>query len=808
MKFFIIQLLLGLMPMLVSAQFSLSGQILDGETQNPLSWANIILAGTNKATAADIDGTYRIENINAGSYQMKISFVGYKTFEQLVRIESDQVLEVALEKNPWLADEVIVTATRATELSPTTFTWVTRQEIEKNNLGQDLPFLLDQTPSVVVTSDAGTGVGYTGIRIRGSDPTRVNVTINGIPLNDSESQGVFWVDLPDLASSVDNIQIQRGVGTSTNGAGAFGASLNIKTATHSEKPFAQIDNSFGSFNTRKHTFMAGTGLINDRLVFDARLSKIESDGYIDRATADLQSYFVSGSYLGKNSLVKANIFSGSEITYQSWDGVNQSNLETDRTFNTTGQIDANTFYKNQVDDYKQDHYQLHYSVSPVDKFTFTSALHYTKGKGFFEQYKVDDALADYGLADVILGNDTITNTDLVRRRWLDNDFYGFTYSFNFQLNKRLMLILGGAWNNYKGDHFGEVIWAEFASNSSNTDRYYQNTGEKQEFNTYLKADYRLSSKVILFGDLQYRSVDYGVSGTDNDLRILDIQTDFDFFNPKAGVTFLLDNRNKLYASYAVGQREPDRNDFVDAPIGLVPQSEKLQNLELGYKRTTPEYFFSANYYLMDYQDQLVLSGELNDVGTPIRTNVDKSFRTGLELAGAFNFTDYLTLKVNATYSVNKIKEFSETAAIFDNFSNFNFLRDTTIVYKDTDIILSPTWIAGADLSFRPWRPLEVSFISKYVGDQFLDNKSSDDRKLDGFFVNGLLLSYTRNIAQGFLKELKVIFRVNNLFDVKYEPNGYTYFLLFDDGNQITVFNDNFYYPQAGTNVMAGLSLRF
>ena len=808
MKSFVIQLVFGLMPILVSAQFSLSGKILDSETQNPLSWANIILAGTNKATAADIDGTYRIENINVGSYQMKISFVGYKTYEQLVRIERDQVLEVALEKNPWLADEVIVTATRATELSPTTFTWVTKQEIERNNLGQDLPFLLDQTPSVVVTSDAGTGVGYTGIRIRGSDPTRVNVTINGIPLNDSESQGMFWVDLPDLASSVDNIQIQRGVGTSTNGAGAFGASLNIKTATHSEKPFAQIDNSFGSFNTRKHTFMAGTGLINDRLVFDARLSKIESDGYIDRATADLQSYFVSGSYLGKNSLVKANIFSGSEITYQSWDGVNQSNLETDRTFNTTGQIDANTFYKNQVDDYKQDHYQLHYSVSPVDKFTFTSALHYTKGKGFFEQYKVDDALTNYGLADVILGNDTITNTDLVRRRWLDNDFYGFTYSFNFQPNKRLMLILGGAWNNYKGDHFGEVIWAEFASNSSNTDRYYQNTGEKQEFNTYLKADYRLSSKVILFGDLQYRSVDYGVSGTDNDLRILDIQTDFDFFNPKAGVTFLLDNRNKFYASYAVGQREPDRNDFVDAPIGLEPQSEKLQNLELGYKRTTPEYFFSANYYLMDYQDQLVLSGELNDVGTPIRTNVDKSFRTGLELAGAFNLTDYLTLKVNATYSVNKIKEFSETAAIFDNFSNFNFLRDTTIVYKDTDIILSPTWIAGADLSFRPWRPLEISFISKYVGDQFLDNKSSDDRKLDGFFVNGLLLSYTRDYAQIFLKELKLIFRVNNLFDVEYEPNGYTYFLLFDDGNQITVFNDNFYYPQAGTNVMAGLSLRF
>ncbi len=579
MKFFIIQLLLGLMPILVSAQFSLSGKILDGETQNPLSWANIILAGTNKATAADIDGTYRIENINAGSYQMKISFVGYKTFEQLVRIESDQVLEVALEKNPWLADEVIVTATRATELSPTTFTWVTKQEIERNNLGQDLPFLLDQTPSVVVTSDAGTGVGYTGIRIRGSDPTRVNVTINGIPLNDSESQGVFWVDLPDLASSVDNIQIQRGVGTSTNGAGAFGASLNIKTATHSEKPFAQIDNSFGSFNTRKHTFMAGTGLINDRLVFDARLSKIESDGYIDRATADLQSYFVSGSYLGKNSLVKANIFSGSEITYQSWDGVNQSNLETDRTFNTTGQIDANTFYKNQVDDYKQDHYQLHYSVSPVDKVTFTSALHYTKGKGFFEQYKVDDALADYGLTDVILGNDTITNTDLVRRRWLDNDFYGFTYSFNFQPNNRLMLILGGAWNNYKGDHFGEVIWAEFASNSSNTDRYYQNTGEKQEFNTYLKADYRLSSKVILFGDLQYRRVDYQVNGTDNDLRILDIQTDFNFFNPKAGVTFLLDDLNKLYASYAVGQREPDRNDFVDATIGLEPHSDKLQNLE-------------------------------------------------------------------------------------------------------------------------------------------------------------------------------------------------------------------------------------
>ena len=787
-------------------QYTLSGIVKDSESGKALEGANIILGSSPEVYASNSSGSFSITGVNSGEYIIKVSFVGYKTYTQTIKLSRDVQISVELIPDILLKDKVIVTATRSGENSPTAFVNISKEEIRKHNLGQDLPFLLDQTPSVVITSDAGTGIGYTGIRIRGSDPTRVNVTINGVPLNDPESQAVFWVDLPDLASSVEDIQIQRGVGTSTNGSGAFGASINILTNDLNPLPFAEVNNTIGSFGTRKHTFTTGSGLIKDKFAFNVRLSKIASDGYIDRASSDLQSYFINGYLKGDKSLLHANIFSGKEITYQAWDGVNQTTLEANRTFNGTGQINANTFYKNQVDNYKQDHYQLHYSLFPNDDVNLNVSLHYTKGRGFFEQYKVDDDLANYGLPDVVIGGQTISSTDLVRRRWLDNDFYGFTYSGIFEGNDKLKLILGGAWNKYDGDHFGEVIWAQFASSSSNTQRYYDNKGEKSDFNIFGKAEYQILGSLSIFGDLQYRKVGYKVKGIDSDLRPLDMSKDFNFFNPKVGVSYQFNGENLAYASLGYGQREPDRNDFVDAPGGILPKAEKLKDFEIGFRSSTSRHDLSVNFYHMFYKDQLVLTGELNGVGTPLRANVEKSHRTGLEVSGSIKLSDLFTWAANVTYSVNQIKSFREVAAIYDPV--FNYLRDTTFIYTDTDIVLSPAVIAGSTFNFQPAKGFGISLISKYVGDQFLDNKSSEQRKLNSFFINSLSFVYEKDFDSNLLKGIQINLKVNNLFDVEYEPNGYTYFILFDDGNQVTFFNDSFVYPQAGTNFLAGISLKF
>ncbi|WP_276979527.1 TonB-dependent receptor, partial [Flavobacterium filum] len=524
-------------------------------------------------------------------------------------------------------DEVLVSAVRVTAQSPVTFSNLRKEEFQTRNLGQDIPIMMNYLPSVVTTTDAGAGVGYTGIRVRGSDATRVNVTINGIPYNDSESQGTFWVNMPDFASSTESLQLQRGVGTSTNGAGAFGASLNILTDSYSKEASGEISNSFGSFNTRKHTVKFSTGLMNDKFEIAGRLSNIVSDGYIDRAFSDLKSYFLQGTYVGENTLIKALAFGGTQKTYQAWYGLEDLELlENDRTFNVAGMYfddEGNMkFYDNETDNYQQDHYQLHWNESWSDNWSTNLAFHYTKGKGYFEQYKEDEDFADYGLNPITLGGGTIDVTDLIRRRWLDNDFYGTTFSLNFKKDK-VDFIFGGGANKYEGAHFGEIIWARYASQSEIRDRYYDDFSTKTDVNVFAKLNYDLTNNWRLFGDIQYRNVGFKANGEDTGI----VNDTFNFINPKAGITFTLNQRNHFYFSYAKAQREPNRNDYENGS----PKPEKLDDFELGWRLATANTKLNVNGYFMKYKDQLVLTGELNDVGAPIRANSGDSYRIGLEV---------------------------------------------------------------------------------------------------------------------------------------------------------------------------------
>lgn len=693
-------------------------------------------------------------------------------------------------------EEIVIMSTRAGINTPVAYQNIKKEEIGLRNLGQDMPYMVAASPSLVYTSDAGTGIGYTGMRIRGSDASRINVTINGIPYNDAESQGTFWVNIPDFSSSLNSIQIQRGVGTSTNGSSAFGATLNMETDVHTKDAFAELNNTFGSFNTRKHNIILNSGLIDEKWSFEGKLSKILSDGYVDRATADLGSYYLTGNYMGKKTIVKALMFGGNEVTYQSWNGVEAGKMLENRTYNSAGfyidQDGNERFYDREVDDYKQDHLQLHLSQLLTNNWTFSAALHYTKGKGYFEQYKQDESFSDYGLPDVVIGGEVISETDLIRRRWLDNDFYGFIYGFNYD-SDRLSAVLGGGYNYYDGDHFGEVIWAQYASTGEIRHRYYDNVGKKKDFNTYLKVNYDLTAKLNLFGDVQVRLVDYETYGIDSDRRDIDINKKFTFFNPKIGLTYTINSQSSFYASYAIGNREPVRNDFVDNPT--LPKHETLADLEIGYNRASANYNFGVNFYHMNYDNQLVLTGALNDVGGSLRTNVDDSYRTGIELTGGYIFGKMVRWNGNFTYGQSKIKEYVED---LNDYSEGGVVTKT---YNDTYIAYSPDIIGASELTLTPTKGLDVVLFSKYVGKQFLDNTSNDKRKLDPYFVNDLIINYS--FKTKFIKEIGLNLMINNIFNVKYESNGYAFGYVYGEE-----YREVYYYPQAGTNFLAGLKLRF
>ncbi|MCJ8210591.1 TonB-dependent receptor [Mucilaginibacter sp. RS28] len=814
MKNFITATIALLLPFLASAQITLSGKVTEGKANNNLPGATVALLQGTTTTIGDVsksDGSYEIRNIRPGSYVLKVTYVGYQAYTKSLQLKGSSTINITLEPetNDRNLSEVFVSATRASSKTPTTFTNLNRKDLQKNNLGQDLPYLLGQTPSAVTTSDAGAGVGYTGIRIRGSDGTRINVTINGIPYNDSESQGSYFVDLPDVVSSVDNIQIQRGVGTSTNGAGAFGASINIQTSRRRDTGYVELNNSAGSYGTLKNTINAGTGLIGGHFSVDGRLSRIQTDGYIDRAHANLRSYFVSGAYYGKGSTLRLNVFSGHEKTYQAWNGVNADSVAAgNRTYNELGYIAANgTYYNNQTDNYTQTHYQLLYDQRISNTLSFNGALHYTKGAGYYEEYKNKANLEDYGVTPTNPANNI---TDLIRRLWLDNDFYGLTYNFKYNPNNDFNLIFGGAYNQYKGAHFSRIMSTVLNTGVPNNYEYSRDNAKKNDFNSFLRGEYQLG-KFLLYADAQYRHIYYSFLGFDRNLKNVQQAVDLNFFNPKAGVTFDLTDRSNLYASWAVGHREPNRDDYINSTPASRPKAETLHDFELGYRTRGSVFTGGINGFYMLYKNQLVLTGSLNDVGAAIRTNVPDSYRAGVELDGQVKITNQLTWAANAALSRNRVKDFHQFLFNYDNN------KQVETVYKNSNIAFSPDFVGNSELSFRPIKNGEIAFISKYVSKQYLDNTSNinpagipaagnnayvSDRLLKAYFVNNLRLGY--NFKAGVFKNVGITLLVNNLFNVEYIANGATYPDI--EGGQVV--NYNYFFPQAKRNFLASLNLKF
>lgn len=685
-------------------------------------------------------------------------------------------------------DDVLVSAVRVDSKTPVTFSNLNKKEFKSRNLGQDIPILLNYLPSVVTTSDAGNGIGYTGIRVRGSDATRVNITINGIPYNDSESQGTYWVNMPDFASSLESVQLQRGVGTSTNGSGAFGASLNMLTDAYAKSSNGEISNSVGSFNSRKHTVKFSTGLLNNHFELAGRMSVLKSDGYVDRASSDLKSYFLQGTFVGKTTLIKALAFGGKEKTYQSWNGIDGATLLNDRTFNSAGmytdEFGKVRFYDNETDNYQQDHYQLHWNEKISEKWSTNLAFHYTKGKGYYENYKENAAFADYGLAPV--GSEV--TTDLIRQKWLDNDFYGTTFSSNYK-DEKLNLVVGGAYNKYEGDHFGKVIWARFASQSELGDRYYSDYASKTDGNIFAKATFKLSEKISFYGDLQLRNVRYKANSYETGL----VNDNFNFFNPKAGLNFDINAKNTLYFSFARANREPNRDDYASG----TPKPEKLNDLELGWRLKAEKINLNVTAYYMKYKNQLVLTGALNDVGSPLRENVGDSYRLGLEVDATLSLSNQWSIRPNIAFSDNKNQGYYfQKDGILQNLGN-------------TNIAFSPNVVAGNSFTFAPNKNIQISLLSKFVGKQFMGNIDSETSKLDSYFVNDLNVSYEIQTQKVF-KSILFSALVNNILDYKYVSNGYYY--TYDDTwstpGATTTLDGAGYYPQAGINFLVGMALKF
>jgi iron complex outermembrane receptor protein len=807
---------------LTFAQYSITGVVMN-EKHEVLPGANVVLAGTYTGTVADRNGEFGINNLHPGTYELLISFIGYEKTSQTVAVKNTSPnVTITLKESGIMTEEVLVSATRAGNKTPVAKSSVDHATIENRNMGQDIPYLLTMTPSYVASSDAGAGVGYTNFRIRGTSMNRINVTVNGIPMNDAESHGTYFVDIPDLAGSTDNIQVQRGVGTSTNGAAAFGATINMQTTTLNKEAYAAVKSSAGSYSTFKNSIAAGTGLLG-RFAFDVRLSKITSDGFIDRASSDLKSFFVSGGYYSGNTIVKLNVFSGFEETYQAWYGVPSVKLNNDqegmqryldhwlwsgserenqKRYNDLIASDARTYnfytYENAVDHYQQDHYQLHFSHKFNEYLNLNAALHYTYGRGYYENYEYDQDYADYQMT----APDGVATTDMVVRKWLDNDFYGATYSLNYDDGKNTFTV-GGGYNEYDGRHFGRVIWAQYMGDNEKDFEWYHGKGVKKDFNLFGKYNLQMTEAFNLYADLQYRHIDYTISGIDDDLRDIGQTHKFDFFNPKLGLYYKPNVQNEAYLSYARANREPNRSNFVDADENHMPVAETLNDFEAGYTHRARNYSIGANLYYMLYKDQLIQTGELNDVGAAIMVNVDDSYRAGIELMGGLKISRSLRWDVNATFSENKIKNFTEYVDNWDYWYDtdnepYQYVTDL----GKTDLAFSPNVIVNSQLSFNAAKGLSVSLFSNYVSDQYIDNSSSEDRKLDAWFVNNLKVDYT--VKGNLFKEIKLHLMVNNLFDSEYESNAWVY-SYYTGGSR---YKMDGYFPQSGINFLAGIDFKF
>jgi iron complex outermembrane receptor protein len=765
----------------------LRGKITDRATKLPISGA--VVNFNNLQVVTDDNGLFNLKwSGSETTASLKIISLGYR--DQSIQVNKsaiNQKLLIELEPSSLFLQPLEVRSIRATDKAPFAKTNLAKEEIVKNNLGQDIPFLLNQTPSVVVNADAGNGVGYTGIRIRGTDATRINITLNGIPYNDAESMGAFFVNLPDFSSSVNSIQIQRGVGTSSNGAAAFGATINLSTNEFNEKAYTELNNSFGSFNTRKHTLRAGTGLINKHFTLDARVSTIQSDGYVDRASSDLRSFYISGAWLNQKSSLRFNVFSGKEKTYQAWYGIDKTTLESNRTFNPAGTEKSGTPYDNQTDNYTQTHYQLFFNHAFNNDWSLQTAAFLTRGYGYYEEYKSDEAFADYGLSNP---SPAITTTDLVRQRWLNNYFYGQNASLQYRKAGN-ELTLGGGWSTYTGDHYGTIPWLQRGTAPTGY-RYYLNPAIKKDINLFAKWQQNLGANFFGFVDVQYRNVSHRMNGFQGNPALL-VDRDFNFFNPKMGFTYRK-NYLQAYISYAIGQKEPNRDDFEAGAINQ-PTSEKLQDLELGFDYKKSNLQFGANIYYMNYINQLVLTGQINDVGAYTRFNVPKSYRLGIELQASWKPASWITAGGNLALSRNKIKAFTEYT------DNYDTNAQNAVERKNTDIAFSPSVVGGTQLLFFPAKQWEVGLLGKYVGKQYMDNSGLDRSLLDGFSTQDFRIIY--NFSNKTFKSLQVIGQINNVFNTLYEPNGYSYTYI-SGGVQYT---DNGFYPMAGRNFMIALNIK-
>lgn len=719
--------------------------------------------------------------------------------------EADSIRHVYLQ-------EVQVVSTRASEKTPVAFSNLDKKQIRKQNSGQDIPFLLTITPSVVATSDAGTGIGYTGVRVRGTDATRINITTNGVPMNDAESHTLYWVNMPDLASSVEDLQIQRGAGTSTNGGAAFGASVNLKTESVSTRPYGEVSASYGSFNTHKEVFKVGTGLLGGHWGFDARLSNIISDGYIDRASSDLKSYYVQGGFYADNTIVKFITFGGKEKTYHAWNGVSEERLQTDRRYNSCGEIEDDQgnvvgFYDDQNDNYRQTNYQLLFTQSIAGSLSLNVTLHYTDGIGYYQEYKNKRSFEEYALTPFILDGKEIKKSNLVRKKQMDNGFGGGVFSLNYT-GTRLDASFGGAVNHYDGNHFGRVIWVKnYIGNLLPDHEYYRNKGRKTDANFYFRGNYELvSGRLSAYADLQYRHIRYRIKG-DNDkwdfinnrMQRLDVDNLYDFFNPKAGIYYRIDRRNTAYASFSVAQKEPTRNNFTDAKFGILPNPERMFDYEAGYTFTHTDFMAGVNLYYMQYKDQLILTGETNDIGEPLARNVPDSYRMGAEFQIGARIFSFLRWNGNLTLSRNRIKRYTEV--LYHYKKGVDIPQKVENYLGTTPIAFSPDLTLGSLFSFD-YKRISASLQSLYVGKQHLDNTGRKENMLDDYFVNNLRIGYS--FPLGIIREASVNLLVNNLFNVMYASNGAVYSSLYEGERS----DDRYYFPQAGTNVLANVTLRF
>lgn len=820
MKKIVMMLFMQMAALTLFAQLTLQGKV-TGAGGEPLPGASVVLEGTYYGISTESDGSFSFTRISPGKYALVVSFVGYESHRQVVSTGSDAAagepagdIEIRLIPKVIYTEEVMVQASRAKEKTPIAFSDLSGESLQSRNMGQDLPFLLAQTPSVVATSDAGNGIGYTSFRVRGADMNRMNVTVNGIPLNDAESHTTFFVDQPDLASSAEAIQIQRGAGTSTNGAAAFGASVNLQTLALQPDAYARIISSAGSFHTFRNTLALGTGLLGNHFSFDARLSGIRSDGFIDRSFSNLKSYYLSGGWYSAHTVVRAVAFTGWEKTYQAWNGVPSVRLHNDLagmkgygehglySADETAHLiasDPRTYnlytYENQVDLYQQDNVQLHLTHRFSSSLHGHAALHHTHGEGYYEQFRARDKFTNYALPNPEVHGTVITRTDLVRRKWLDNDFMGgiFTLSYSHGNGD---LTWGGGYNHYRGNHFGRIIWAQYLGSVAPDHEWYRNQGDKKDLNSYVRGSYEVVYGLRIYGDAQFRHIRYSIDGIDDDLRNLDQQHTYDFFNPKAGIHYQPNSRNGLYFSFARTHREPNRDNFTDTPPGApLPDAEQLNDLEAGWNYRSSGFMAGVNLYHMFYHNQLVLTGLINDVGAPVMTNVEKSHRSGVELVWGVKATPALRWDGNATLSRNRIREFTEYVDDWDNGGQ------QALPLGTTHLAFSPGIIANSQLT---WQPGDFIFhlISAYTGRQYIDNTASKERALVPWLVNHLKAAYSPKSRT--FKKLTFHLQVNNLLNEEYESNAWAYSYILG-GKRYTMDG---YFPQAGRHFMAGIDIAF